>query len=283
MASDQRSPHGRRAQLRDFLRTRRARLAPHDVGLPSAGRRRTPGLRREEVAVLAGVGVSWYTWLEQGRDINASPEVLDAVARTLRLDGAERAHLFLLAGLSPPRAEPVPSAVTPELRGLIEAWSPRPAVLRDRYWNLVVVNEAARTVFGYDESDRNCLSVFFTHERYRSLHTEWARVAPGVVAAFRADAARYPGDPGFGRIVDELSERSPEFAGIWARHDVTDSTQAVKAVRHPEVGDMVFDTTVLSLADRPDHRLELQNPRPGSGTTARLEELLGPRTAEPAR
>ncbi|MFF2023929.1 helix-turn-helix transcriptional regulator [Streptomyces sp. NPDC058171] len=279
MVSDIRSPHGRRAQLRDFLRTRRARLTPADVGLPTAARRRTPGLRREEVAVLAGVGVSWYTWLEQGRDINVSGEILDAIGRALRLDGPERAHLYLLAGLNPPRTTPARAEVTPELRRLIDAWEPRPAILRDRHWNLVAVNGAARLVFGYDDSDHNCLFTFFTNDRYRSMHLQWEQIAPSVVAAFRADAARHPADPVFGRIVDELHAMSPEFARLWAQHDVAEVTQAVKAVRHPEVGEMVFDTTVLSLAEWPDHRMELQNPRPGSGTAARLEALVAARPA----
>src|SRR5687767_11448448 len=148
----------RREQLRDFLRTCRARLTPADVGIVAVGRRRTPGLRREEVAALAGVGVSWYTWLEQGRDIKVSAEVLDAIGGTLRLTGPERAHLYVLAGLNPPRAGGVyDGAVTPELRHLLEAWEPRPAVLRDRYWNLLAINDAAQAVFGFDDTDRNCL------------------------------------------------------------------------------------------------------------------------------
>ncbi|WP_445399197.1 helix-turn-helix transcriptional regulator [Streptomyces sp. LE64] len=279
MVSETRSPHGRRAQLRDFLRTRRARLTPEDVGLPPGERRRTPGLRREEVAILAGVGVSWYTWLEQGRDINASAEVLDAVARTLRLSGPERVHLYLLAGLNPPAAGPVRTEVTPQLQGLIDAWAPRPAILRDRHWNLVVVNDSAREVFGYDTTDHNCLFTFFTNRRYRSAHTDWERIAPEVVAAFRADCARHPGDPEFGRIVDELNASSAEFAALWARHDVAEVTQAVKAIHHPELGRMVFDTTVLALAEWPGHRLELQNPQPGSGTAAKLDALAAARSA----
>ncbi|WP_171166122.1 helix-turn-helix transcriptional regulator [Streptomyces sp. I05A-00742] len=276
MASDTPSAPGRRERLRDFLRTRRARLTPEDVGLPPAPRRRTPGLRREEVALLAGVGVSWYTWLEQGRPINVSAEVLDAIGRALRLDGPEREHLYLLTGLNPPPPTgPSPSAATPELRRLIDAWAPRPAVLLDRYGNFVAVNDAARAVFGYDDTDRNCLVSFFTNSRYRNLHTHWAAVAPGVVAAFRAAAARHPGDPGFDRIADELRGAAPEFAELWGRHDVAGVVQTVKAVRHPEAGDLVFDTTTLSVPDLPGHHVELQNPRPGTGTAARLERLVG--------
>ncbi|GIG91280.1 helix-turn-helix transcriptional regulator [Plantactinospora endophytica] len=272
----------RREQLRDFLRTRRARLTPGDVGMAAGGRRRTPGLRREEVAVLAGVGVSWYTWLEQGRDINVSVEVLDAIGRALRLTGPEREHLYLLAGLHPPRPGGAGAApVTSELWQLLDAWAPRPAVLRDRYWNLLAVNGAARTVFGYGDTDHNCLITFFTSARYRDVCLEWASAAPAVVAAFRADAAHCPGDPEFGRVVDDLHAVSPEFAELWARHDVGVPGQVVKAVRHPEVGDLFLDTTTLAVVDHPDWYLELSHPRSGTGTGARLERLLPTRAAVP--
>jgi transcriptional regulator with XRE-family HTH domain len=264
----------RREQLRDFLRTRRARLTPSDVGLPTAGRRRTPGLRREEVATLAGVGVSWYTWLEQGRHINASTEVLDAISRALRLTDTERSHLYVLAGLNPPAPVTAPgSAVTPELRHLLDAWTAGPAILQDRAWNLLAINDAARTVFGYDDTDHNCLVSYFTNARYRELHVHWDSMAPEVVAAFRADAARFPADPRFAAVVRELSAISPEFVRHWERHDVAAHAQAVKAVLHPEAGELIFDKTALVVADRPDWRLELYHPRPGSQTRERVEQL----------
>jgi transcriptional regulator with XRE-family HTH domain len=250
--------------------------------MPPAGRRRTPGLRREEVAVLAGVGVSWYTWLEQGRDIKVSDGVLDAVARALRLDGAEREHLYLLAGLNPPRAEAEPAVpVAPELQRVLDAWAPRPGYVRDPRWNFVAINTAARTVFGYGDTDHNCLVTFFTNARYRALHTHWEQAAPGVVARFRADAARHPDDAGFTELIDGMLAASPEFAALWARHDVSSGGQAIKAVRHPDVGELVFESTLLPLPDRPGHHLVLHNPKPGSETGARLERLMsGPRLAE---
>ncbi|MFI0483576.1 helix-turn-helix transcriptional regulator [Actinomadura sp. 9N215] len=272
------APGSRRDELRDFLRTRRARLTPADVGMPDGGRRRTPGLRREEVAVLAGVGVSWYTWLEQGRDIKASGDVLDAIARALRLDEAEREHLYLLAGLNPPQAEAGPVApLPPELRRLLDAWSPRPAYIRERHWNLIAYNDAAREVFGYGDTDHNCLVTFFTSVRYRDLHMQWAAVAPDVVGRFRADAARYPDDPEFARIAGDLLAVSPEFAELWNRHEVSAATQAVKAIRHPDAGELIFESTVLPLADRPGQDLVLYNPRPGTGTLERLERLTARR------
>lgn len=262
----------RRAQLSDFLRTRRARLTPGDVGLADTGRRRTPGLRREEVAILAGVGVSWYTWLEQGRDINVSSDVLDAVAGALRLGAAERAHLYVLAGLNPPRTAMGDTEVSAALRDLVEGWAPRPATLRDRYWNLLVVNSGARALFGYDaDTDGNCLVAFFTNARYRAVHDAWSGVAPAVVAAYRADAAQAPGDPGFLTVIETLSERSAEFARLWASHDVALPGTGHKAVRHPRAGELHFDTTTLAVADHPGWYIDFYNPRPG--TAERLEEL----------
>jgi transcriptional regulator with XRE-family HTH domain len=265
----------RRAELRDFLRSRRARLTPADVGLEAGGRRRTPGLRREEVAMLAGIGVSWYTWLEQGRDVSASTEVLDAISTTLRLTQAERAHLHRLARGGPPSAAPAdPGPVAPELRRLIDAWSPRPAMLQDRHWDLLAINAGTRKVFGYNDADHNCLVSFFTNSRYREMYVEWASAAPGVVAAFRADAGRYLDDPEFGRIATELAGMSPEFAELWERNDVGPHLQAVKAVRHPDAGELVFDKTTLAVTDHPDWHLVLYNPRPGTATENRLARLM---------
>ncbi|MFC9999440.1 helix-turn-helix transcriptional regulator [Nocardia sp. NPDC127526] len=272
----------RREQLSDFLRSRRARITPGDVGIPAAGRRRTPGLRREEVAVLAGVGVSWYTWLEQGRDISVSADVLDAVARALLLSDRERAHLYVLAGMNPPPACGEPgAAVTDEVRQLLEAWGRRPAVLRDRYWNILAFNDTARLVFGYDDGPQHCLITYFTNPRYRAMGEVWESAAPAVVAAFRADTAHCSGQPEVCGVVERLSARSPEFAALWERHDVGVPVQAVNALRHPEAGELYFDATTLTVADHPDWHLVLYNPQPATDTAARLERLPHLRLAEP--
>ncbi|MEU0542041.1 helix-turn-helix transcriptional regulator [Nocardia sp. NPDC005978] len=264
----------RREQLRDFLRTRRARLTPADVGIVSTGTRRTPGLRREEVALLAGVGVSWYTWLEQGRDINVSGSVVRAIGRALQLDDAEMAHLFTLAGLTaPPPGRHGSTRVGPELRRVINAWTAGPALLRDRYWNILAINAMTRAVFGYGDADHNCLISFFTNERYRAAHPQWEATAPAVVAAFRADAAQSPGDPEFERVIAELHSASVDFGALWARHDVAVPRQGVKAITHPEAGELHFDTTTLAVTDQPSWFLELYHPRPESGTAERLVEL----------
>ncbi|WP_407565417.1 helix-turn-helix transcriptional regulator [Streptomyces sp. 184] len=266
----------RREQLREFLRGRRARLTPADVGLPHAGRRRTPGLRREEVAVLAGVGVSWYTWLEQGRDIKVSAQVLDAIGGALLLTPDERSYLFRLAGLSPPPAEPGPApraAINAELHRMLEAWLPRPAYILDRHWGLAAVNSVAREVFGLGERDYNCLVAFFTSARYRAAFSRWEEAAPDVVARFRAEAARHPDDPEFDRLAADLSAVSGEFAALWARHEVTESVHGTKTLTHPRCGELVFEYRRLPLPDHPGHELVLHNPAPGTGTLERMEQL----------
>ncbi len=233
--------------------------------------------------MLAGVGVSWYTWLEQGRDITVSAEVLDAIAGALRLSEPERVHLYLLAGLNPPPAGVAPAAeLTPEVRQLLDAWERRPAVLRDRYWHVLAFNDTARTVFGFDGTAHNCLITFFTNPRYRAMHEVWACAAPAVVAAYRADVAHFPDDPEFRRVVDDLSVVSPEFAELWERHEVGVPVQAVNALRHPEAGELFFDATTLTVADHPDWCLVLYNPRPGTDTGDRLERLRHIRLAAPA-
>ncbi|MFC9897700.1 helix-turn-helix transcriptional regulator [Nocardia sp. NPDC127579] len=269
-----------RDQLRDFLRTRRARLTPADVGLPDVGPRRTPGLRREEVATLAGVGVSWYTWLEQGRDIKVSAQVLDAIGDALRLDAHEQAYMYRLAGLNPPSVyNGYVGRVDPELHRLLEGWQPRPAYILDQHWNLAAVNSMARTVFGLTDRDHNCLVAFFTSSRYRAAFTRWEAAAPDIVARFRADAAKHPGDSGFQRLVTQLSSVSTEFARLWAEHDVTETAQGRKFITHPHAGELVFEYTRLPLPDHPGYYIVLHNPAPDTDTMARLDAL----TVEPRR
>ncbi|NBE55066.1 helix-turn-helix transcriptional regulator [Streptomyces boluensis] len=264
----------RSAEIRAFLRSRRARVTPADVGMAAGSGRRTPGLRREEVAVLAGVGVSWYTWLEQGRDINVSAEVLDAVGRVLRLDPAEREHLYLLAGLNPPPAAPADRAVPNGVRRVIDGWLPRPAYAIDRHWRLLAVNRAAQLVFGYGELDHSCLVSFFTSAHFRASLCGWEDAARGIVGLFRADAARYPDDPEFGRLVEDMCAASPAFATVWAEHPVGSDTEGVKSLVHPDAGELAFDYTMLPLADLPGARLLLYTPVEGTPTEERVAGLL---------
>ena len=269
----------RRADLRQFLMSRRARVSPTEAGLPDGGaRRRTPGLRREEVAVLAGVGVSWYQWLEQGRDITVSGQVLDSVSRVLRLAETERRHLYVLAGLNPPLVRVVGEQrpASAGLTRLIETWMPYPAQIIDRYWNNVAGNDAVREVFGIDADCRNCFVNFFTSPLYQARHLGWEDDAARVVAEYRAAATDYPDDEGFRAIVDELRAASPLFAEIWARGDVQPLGTRCKHIDHPLVGALAFESTQLKVPERPDLIVVLHNPSPDSDTAEKLAWLASP-------
>jgi transcriptional regulator with XRE-family HTH domain len=233
--------------------------------MPAGNGRRAPGLRREEVAVLAGVGVSWYTWLEQGREINVSAEVLDAVARVLRLDAAEREHLHLLARLNPPRPQAVDRAVPEGVRRVLDGWSPRPAYVLDRHWNRVAVNREARLAFRHGDGDHNCLVGHFQNTWPRSATRHWQHAARVLVGQFRADAARYPDDPEYGRIAEELCTVSPAFAELWAEHPVGGALRGTKVLHHPEAGELAFEYTTLAPSDLPGYRMLLYLPAGETG------------------
>ena len=269
----------RLAELREFLMSRRARVSPAQAGLPDGGRRRTPGLRREEVAVLAGVGVSWYQWLEQGRDITVSPQVLDSVARVLRLSPAERRHLYVLAALNPPALEAAPEDrdMCQGLRRLIDTWMPFPAHIMDVYWNTVIYNDAAAIVLGMrPETPQNCLVTFFTDPLYRSRTVHWEELAPRVVAQFRSACSECPDDEGFRAVVEEAKELSPEFAELWERRDILPGGQNRKEMEHPLVGTLVVEATQLRVPARPDLVIVMHTPLPEADTAAKLEWLVSP-------
>jgi transcriptional regulator with XRE-family HTH domain len=266
--------HPRREELRSFLRSRRARVQPEDVGLPGRGQRRTPGLRREEVAALAGIGVSWYTWLEQGRLIKVSDSVVESISRVLRLDPTERGYFYRLAGLNPPLvADDGDTVSPPELERLLDAWSDYPAYVLDRWWNYVHANSAAQAVFGVPRTGENCLELFFTDPKYRSFFANWGALAPQLVADFRAAAATYPDDTRFAVLQRRLYQGSPEFARLWDRHDVRAETGGTKAVVHPVLGVVTFEHLVLHPATRHDLRLTVHLPR-DADTRLKLERLL---------
>ncbi|MFF4606289.1 helix-turn-helix transcriptional regulator [Streptomyces sp. NPDC001339] len=260
--------------------SRRARVTPAEAGLPDGGRRRTPGLRREEVAVLAGVGASWYQWLEQGRDITVSPQVLDAVARVLRLSDAERRHLYVLAGLNPPQPhlEYDPEYLCEGLHRLIDGWMPYPAHIMDAYWNSIAFNDAARLVLrhGCPGVSSNCLIAFFTDPVYRARAKSWERNAPTVVAQFRAACSERPYDEGYQELVRELSAVSEDFVRLWALRDVQERGQITKELEHPLVGTLRFETTTLRMPARPDLTVVMHNPLPDSDTADRLARLVSP-------
>lgn len=270
------SPASRRDDLAAFLKGRRARLAPQEVGLPSTTRRRTPGLRREEVALLAGVGITWYTWLEQGRDIQVSAPVLERIARALRLGEAERTHLFMLAQNRPPplavRALP---EVTPAHRRLLESLA-GPAYLATPRWDVVAWNSALSAVFG-DLSDvsaerRNMLWLVFASADHRAAIPDWEADARGMVARFRLEFGRRRDDRDFLALIEELRGVSPEFHRWWAEQDVARRPLATKRFHAPKVGTMAFEQTNFVADETADLRLTVYTPL--DTRTARLVERL---------
>jgi transcriptional regulator with XRE-family HTH domain len=251
------------------------------VGLSSGGRRRTPGLRREEVAMLSGVGTTWYTWLEQGRDVRASQEVLEAIATALHMTSAERTHLMQLGRGTDDEPPPSPACaeqVSPMLRRLIENLNPNPAYLLGRRWDYLAWNRAAVALFGdlgaIPDHLRNHIWVTFMDPARRELFTDWPESSRLLVAKFRADSAHHIGDPGWEELTQAMRKSSPDFCKAWRRHEVAIHGEGRKILDHPVAGRLVFDHAVLNPQASPDQRLVLYTPLPEDGTAAKMAELV---------
>jgi transcriptional regulator with XRE-family HTH domain len=269
----------RRRESGAFLRSRRERLTPSDVGLPDGFRRRTPGLRREEVALLAGVGATWYTWLEQGRDVRPSAEVLSALADALRLDAAERRHLYILNDRSPPEPRLTgPERVAQPLFRMLESLTGQPAYVLGRRWDVLAWNRAAALLFGdYGElagDSRNIMHIVFANTAHRKLLVDWEDVASTTLAMFRADSARYAGDAEFERLIGTLKRASPEFRDLWSRRDVSRSLGSHKRINHPVAGRMTFEFTTFAVTGESDMKLVLYTPLEEDRTAEKLDALL---------
>ncbi|GHF38801.1 transcriptional regulator [Amycolatopsis bartoniae] len=240
-----------RRELGAFLRSRRARITPADAGLPRTGRRRTPGLRREELALLAGISATWYTYLEQGRDVRPSDQVLGALARALRLSDPERDHLFRLANGERTPQEPAPgqAAAVPLLL------QPNPAYLTGPRYDVLGWNPAAAELFPGIDAAPNLARWVFTSPFARDVLTDWELVARGLLARLRAAAGRHPGDPLFAALVRELRAASPEADAWWPRYDIQAAQAGTKRVRHPRLGPLTLAHSAFHPAGQPEHTL----------------------------
>ncbi|MBT2480380.1 helix-turn-helix domain-containing protein [Streptomyces sp. ISL-94] len=270
--------HG--ACLGEFLRSRRARLRPEDVGLPDYGRRRrVPGLRREELAQLAGVSVAYYTRLEQGAGHNVSTEVLEAIARALRLTATEQSHLMHLARPTPRRRRQShrPQQVRPELRALLDAMDGVPAYLVGRRQDVIGWNRLAAAVFGdfgaLPPQERNLVRLVFLDPATAELYAEWECRACEVVSNLRMYAGRHPDDERLSALVGELSVKNEEFRRLWAAHTVADKTHGLKKLRHPLVGALDLHFETLTLPGDPEQCLVTFHPAPGSPSEDALRLL----------
>ncbi|ABK71523.1 helix-turn-helix domain-containing protein [Mycolicibacterium smegmatis] len=260
--------------LGDYLRSRRALVTPADVGLPAAGHRRVPGLRREEVALLAGLSVDYYSRLEQGRERSPSAQVLDALAAVLRLDEDGRRHLFAVAGLTPrARLAPVPDRVDPALMRLMATWPDNPALVYNRAYDLLASNALADAL--YDGIlHHNMLMMVFTEPRARELYADWPVIAADAVAGFRMNHGIAPHDPRINAVLTELLDRSAEFTELWSRHDARGKSATVKSFRHPQVGAVTLQMQTFDVRSAPGQELVVYQAEPGTPSADALK-LLG--------
>ncbi len=274
----------RRHELAAFLRSRRERITPEQVGLPRGTRRRTPGLRREEVAHLSSVGVTWYTWLEQARDIQVSPQVLDALARALLLDSTERAHLFALAGSADPAPGGPCPTVTPELRELLTQLEPLPACVQNSRYDILAYNRTygrlLRDMDALDREDRNCVLLTFTDPAWRASVVNLDETMHTMAAKLRASMAEHLAEPAWKALLARL-QAIPEFAEIWERHEVLGQGLRTKRFRNPDVGELRLTVTNLWLGPSAGPRLMTFAPA-DEESRAGLDRLLALAVAGPS-
>jgi transcriptional regulator with XRE-family HTH domain len=250
------------------------------IGLTSGKRRRTPGLRREEVAQLAGVGVTWYTWLEQGRDISVSEQVLESIACALQLDLYETRYLFTLAK-RPPAAQSLhnaPDQISPAMLDLVAHQGAYPAFILNRCWDILTWNPAASCLLGdlhnVPAEERNYIWLMFAKPQVQQSLLGWEEHAQRMLAEFRVSYSRYLEDKRFNALVERLRATSSEFHVWWPRHDVVGRRNVCKEFQHPSAGRLSFEQTTLLVSGAPDLRLVVKIPLPETDTAARLQQLL---------
>ena len=259
------SPAARENRLAGYLKDRRTKLDPAAFGF-AAERRRTPGLRREEVAQRANISPTWYTWLEQGRGGAPSADVLNRIARALMLTELEREHLFLLGLGRPPEARYRNNeGVTPRLQRVLDALDPSPALIRNARYDVVAWNRAATVMLmdygSLPPDERNILRVMFLDPRARAVQYDWESVARFVLSAFRVDAARAGAEAEVEPLVEELCRLSPEFKAMWGENDVRGHPgEAVKHIRHPVLGPLAFEFSAFAVDGRTDLSMVVYNP-----------------------
>ncbi|MGO4346563.1 helix-turn-helix transcriptional regulator [Paenibacillus sp. MCAF9] len=268
--------------LSSFLKSRRAKIMPEDVGFPIGTRRRTPGLRREEVAQLAGVSTTWYTWLEQGRDIQVSASVLDCVAAALQLNDDEREYLYALAlgsGYSTLPINEEQTEITPSLKRILKELRFCPTIISDRRCQIVGWNEAASHVFmDFDQipaEQRNMIELLFTRKEFRRLAGNWEHFVGGFLAIFRAYYGQYVQDDWYERFIDEMKRSHPEFQYLWEQSQVSSAPDVLLEFRHARVGKMLFHLTSFQVKGNTDLRCSVYTPAPETSTEAKLRRLMG--------
>jgi transcriptional regulator with XRE-family HTH domain len=265
-------------ELADFLKTRRAKILPSQAGLSSGTRRRTPGLRREEVAQLAGVSTTWYTWLEQGRHIRVSASVIESLCRVLLLDKQERIHLYLLANQPLPADIPeYQGAVSPILQHVLDRLELCPSLVTDQRWNVVAWNSAACMIFGdfrrMNARERNIVWAMFTDNRYKELFIDWHSHAKGLLGRFRSTCGQFIEDAWLAQFVDDLKEKSAEFDAWWPLHEIESNSEKYKQLKHPVAGILNFEVSNFDVSDNSGLKMIVHTPSPETDTANKMKLL----------
>lgn len=266
-------------ELADFLKTRRAKILPSQVGLPLTARRRTPGLRREEVAQLAGIGLTWYTWLEQGRPIHVSASVIESLSKVLLLDKHERIHVYLLANQPLPADIPVyQSAVSPVLQHVLDSLVFCPSLVTDQRWNVIAWNKEACLLFGdFDKMnarERNIVWTMFTNKKYKQLFSDWSLYAKSLLGGFRATCGQYIEDSWLVQFINDLKTQSAEFEIWWSLHQIESNSGKYKQLIHPTAGILDFEASSFDVSDNMGLKMIVHVPLPGTDTIAKMKSLL---------
>ncbi len=280
MDADVRPSDERRRELGTFLRARREQLIRADHGLGPVARGRSTGLRREEIAYHSGVSVTWYTWLEQGRDINPSRQVLDAVAHTMRLTADEHHYVLRLAGFAPAPGDDLAVVAAPaHLQHLLDAQGHAPAFAIAPDWTIAAWNRAYEALYpnvaSLDDAERNLLWIIFTNPAVRELLADWATTSRHFVAEYRAQAGPLLGHPSHAGLIARLRSASPEFEDAWSEHRIEPFATRERHFRHPDVGELVFEHHRLAPSDVPETYVVIYLPA-DEATRQRMARLLGP-------
>lgn len=269
----------RYSELADFLKTRRAKILPSQVGLSIGTRRRTPGLRREEVAQLAGIGLTWYTWLEQGRAIHVSTQVIESLSKVLLLDKQERIHLYLLANQPLPTDIPVCQGnVSPILQHVLDSLLFCPSLVTDQRWNVIAWNKAASVIFGnfseMNVRERNIVWAMFTDDKYKQLYVDWRLHAKGLLGRFRSTCGQYIEDSWLAQFIDDLKKQSTEFNLWWSLHEIQSNGEKSKQMKHPVAGVLDFEISNFDVSDNSGLKMIVHVPLSETDTATKMKTLL---------
>ncbi|AJY74707.1 helix-turn-helix transcriptional regulator [Paenibacillus beijingensis] len=270
----------KRKELGNFLKSRRARLSPDQFGLPKGTRRKVQGLRREELAQIAGIGLTWYTWLEQGKDIQVSAQVLESLVSVMQLSAEERDHLYKLAlgQLPVDQTASLQADLTPILQNFMNDFEMCPAYVTDQRWDVLLWNKAARLVFGdfekMSERERNALWRCFASPAYRRLMGDWESHAKRLMAQFRSTSTPFVGESWFKELVADLMEISPEFREWWPRYDILGTPIGKKMIRHPRAGEMMMEHITFRVYDAPELKLTVYRPLAENDSAYKMERLM---------